>query len=463
MRRLALCLMAVALSFGVFGLVAKADDGYVLKNDGNPIELPYGDSGLPPSYENADYYDVFIPYNLTIQNIGGYKRTLMDSVKMAKMGASSFRGTVPPGEPPEGLTKIGASVDAKALMYDDASGNRYFACNALGFWYNFGGLTIDTSDFPDFSNCQGQLMDAILTDGTVIHFVIFDPIANGYTNGGSADGSYASPGEITKMDTSLGAYKNMFTVATGEIIQPMYNLPSSDSAAFKEKFGFNESTKVAIIRMYNKRVSGGEVKRADGFYKALCFQQVYNFTTVQSAGDYAYTPGDNSLNLVGSSLVEEWELRGMPERSFLADSQSTLTLAVRDDLAEGEIAALTAIGNNVDLIRTADVFDILRTALAFAGLMLMVYGILLIIAVLFDRANTFFDISLVKILSLGKISYDPWDESGTQGNVKPVGYATTKKMVVAIAVIMLVGLFMVSGGLLKAMGRVMFWAVANLI
>ena len=53
--------------------VSASDAGEVLyDNSGHIRTNPYGDSGLPPFLDECDYYDCYIPYKKTLEQIGGY-------------------------------------------------------------------------------------------------------------------------------------------------------------------------------------------------------------------------------------------------------------------------------------------------------------------------------------------------------------------------------------------------------
>ena len=62
----------------------------------------------------------------------------------------------------------------------DKNGNKYYMMAIQEFFYCFPGIKEDAS-FPKWGSQNGQLVDVILTDGTVIHFVIVDANDSAHT------------------------------------------------------------------------------------------------------------------------------------------------------------------------------------------------------------------------------------------------------------------------------------------
>ena len=75
-KLLKICLLSVAVMVGIPSIVGAA----VIDNDGSARDNPYGDSKLPSSLADGAYYDCYIPYGLTIEDVGGYATKVTDSV-----------------------------------------------------------------------------------------------------------------------------------------------------------------------------------------------------------------------------------------------------------------------------------------------------------------------------------------------------------------------------------------------
>lgn len=147
-------------------------------------------------------------------------------------------------------------------------------------------------------------------------------------------------------------------------------------------------------------------------------------------------------------MIEEWDLIGMPVLEGLPD-QADVELARKDDLSLmeqinlGQIAAAKA--NNTIVVSEA-----LGKVLMFLGLFVILYGVFLLIALLFDWVNSYMDFSLLRILTLGKyrlVSRDYFEEN------KLVGYdkytrqtnVTPFSCFMRIVVVFVVGILLVSG------------------
>lgn len=147
---------------------------------------------------------------------------------------------------------------------------------------------------------------------------------------------------------------------------------------------------------------------------------------------------------VSIRIKNEWELKGMPKKSSLTDDYNKVTTATRSDLTTKEAVNIVDIGNNIQQSKQIDMLSTARTALVFFGLVLMIYAILLSLALLFDNINSFIDISLISVLTLGILHYSK-DEYIAEEGVKYIG---TKRMIVLISVIFIFAGALISGGIL---------------
>ena len=71
----------------------------------------------------------------------------------------------------------------------------------------------------------------------------------------------------------------------------------------------------------------------------------------------------------------------------------------------------------------------------------MVYAVILFVAYLFDSTNNIFELSLLKIVSFGALTFCEDEESSYKR-----GYMTMGKMLKVSTLCIVVGLFIVSGG-----------------
>lgn len=162
-----------------------------------------------------------------------------------------------------------------------------------------------------------------------------------------------------------------------------------------------------------------------------------------------YSEGETSTltkKKVGSEsrgIVSEWELEGMPVKSGLVVKISVPGAADRKFLSVNEAYNVSMIGSNIQDAKSIKILQTIRMSMAFVGLVLITYGILLFLCMLFDMWNNFFDFGLVGIVTLGGVNYSP--DSNVLQDGKNI--TSTKKMVVIIGVLIVLGCLIVSGTL----------------
>lgn len=423
-----------------------------IDNDGNAKDVPYGDSGLANSYSGLDYYDCYVPYNLTIGDIGGYANGVTAYAKSDynfSMTSShsnqidrTFSTTCMREYDKSGDTFHGCSISTEPEtgmnILKDTNGNEYYATAIQNFYYNFGGLAMaDGKNFPDFSSAnRGQIVDVILTDGTCIHFLVGDANAIGHTNGGPATSQDVT---YTFSSMKLPQYTNIYQAANGNSLELWGN--EDCTSGFKTKYNLSEdAVRVAYYRMYNSTVDTAPTRNS-GVGTGVSY----------SMGSATVSQGSPSLSSI-STLVGEWELEGMPTKSALLEKQHSIYLPTRNDLTVNEANSVALIGDNVSIANSASVFDNARIGLSFIGLCLVMYSVLMLVAMIFDNVNVFIELSLVSILTFGKLTYAP-DENDLR---KKKGLANTKKLVMSIVLLLIVGMILISGSVLPIMSKIVF-------
>lgn len=159
---------------------------------------------------------------------------------------------------------------------------------------------------------------------------------------------------------------------------------------------------------------------------------------------------DGSTNLV----LSEWDLVGMKElgESKLGADQTTIEMQSDASLGVAENYKVKTLGESITSSKEANIFEKLRVAVVFTGLCLIFYCVLLTMGTVFDRVNQFIEISIIGILTLGKLTYT--DEAYAKGSS---GYITGGRMLKLIAVTLVIGLFLVSGGIFSIMSKLYFW------
>lgn len=432
-------------------------DAVTFDNDGNARENPYGDSKIEKSYSDLDYYDCYVPYNLSPEKIGGYStgvlaytyETYNYSMKshypdrIANKFSYLVNGYQPMGSPYRGCN-IESENGMQVLV--DKNGNKYYMMAIQEFFYCFPGIKEDAS-FPKWGSQNGQLVDVILTDGTVIHFVIVDANDSAHTNGGPKEESlWNVQYEFSKL--KINQYKHLFHAAYGNMIELAGVSWGAGVSEFMEKYNMSlDGNQVAYYRMYNGYIDDLP-KRNNGIGKETSF----NLGNVSISGG---TSGNDSDNTGTSEIVSEWELTGMKGLDKkLKDNQSEVILPTNSDLSIKEQYSVALSGENIALEKYSSYIDIVRVIVVFIGLCLVLLGVFLIVALIFDKANNFIEISLVNIVTFGLLKYS--DEKNTK---RDSGYASATKIIIIVSVVMTIGLLLISGSVLPFTMRAIEWVV----
>ena len=79
------------------------------------------------------------------------------------------------------------------------------------------------------------------------------------------------------------------------------------------------------------------------------------------------------------------------------------------------------------------------------------YAVMLLLAYMFDRVNSFIDISLVKIATFGYLEYTDEDLGGRQ-----VGKVSSGRLIFLVCSLMVIGCLFVSGGVIPFIMQIVF-------
>lgn len=169
-------------------------------------------------------------------------------------------------------------------------------------------------------------------------------------------------------------------------------------------------------------------------------------------GDPSLGSDEKKSGNLSSSIVDEWDLVGMPAKSKLGASIAEIEEANAERLSIGENYSVKSIRNDLEVNKIQNIVDTARTCVVFIGLVLIFYSVMLLLAMLFDRVNTFLEISLVSILTLGHVRYSVEEETSGM-----IGYAGTAKMIRVQIIMLVLGLFLVSGGIFLYMSKFILW------
>lgn len=438
-----------------------------IDNNGNAKDTPYGDSKLPNSYIGADYYDCYVPYNLTPNDIGGWANAVLG---YKKESVNYSMETYPERKGIKFATQcmlymsVGGSYkgcpvstdDTGAQIVTDANGAKYYLTAIQAFFYNFPGIAQAGSQFPGFSSAnRGQIIDVILTNGTCIHFVVCDANAIPHTNGGPTENPLTEV-QWGFAPMKLNQYKNIYQAANANMLELAYVGGYDVRTKFESKFNMgsgDDKAKIAFYRMYNKSITAPPARAANVGNEAyyVIGKGVISDTGGGATGATIGGQENNEGNQGGSKIVAEWELAGMPTKSQILLQQAEVSLPTRNSLSIKETNSIAKIKDSIAISTEATMFDRARVLVIFIGLLLTIYSMFMFMAVLFDRVNNFVDISLVKIITFGRVTYTPGEES-----LGRVGVSGTTKLCISSAIVFVVGLLLISGCVMPALGNLIY-------
>lgn len=148
-------------------------------------------------------------------------------------------------------------------------------------------------------------------------------------------------------------------------------------------------------------------------------------------------------------LINEWQLKGMPSVNSLADFQNNVELKDRDDLSLTEQRRVSEVQQGVKS-KSFSLPDWFNHVLFFIGLCLITYSVLLLMATLFDYSNTFIEVSLVSLITLGKcriVDKDYFKDNISTGYDKKLSITnlTIGMLIFRVIFIMILGIIIMSG------------------
>lgn len=247
-------------------------------NNGQPRSNPYGKvESIPPSFSNVDYYDCYIPYALTNEQLGGYStEPIVDGGSTYSPMAAAIKRQRVANHPASESSYISPSLTSytisheestrcKILTKTDSTGTptKFYMTAIQPFFMRKSvgkGSSSINGFYPYGMENRGQLVDVILTDGTCIHCVVNDINSIIHTNCGNN-----TPGSSGFANTSYDQYHNIVSCIGGNTLELSHEQTSQPSVplnAFSNKYGLgtwgvNGVNDIAFYRMYNTRLRDG--------------------------------------------------------------------------------------------------------------------------------------------------------------------------------------------------------------
>lgn len=193
---------------------------------------------------------------------------------------------------------------------------------------------------------------------------------------------------------------------------------------------------------WQEKVKGLEAKEYDG--------------VLNDSSSDGSSSGDKNVELSGG-IISEWELTGMPAKSGLTADAVNLSFVSKD--SEGLTAEnrkdIAEIGTTIADTKTINAWVTVRVIIVFIGLLMFTYALMLLLALLFDKFNTIIDISLIGVLTLGMIKFSD-DKYSSNGEEDVIRTTDTKRMIILIVIMVLIGGIFVAGGVIPAVVRAIY-------
>lgn len=432
---------------------SESSGNYKIDNDGTFREANeiYGDSGLESSFVGVEYYDCYVPYNQTCEEVGGYTSSMSSYARNSHVGDFiNFENDMFNFSGGDYWTnwntggKEGYEADTTLATLTDDNGTVYYVA-AFPYWlwrydksfYNWG---FQGKGNPEA--CGGEIIDVICTDGTCIHFVVGDAKAEVHTNGG---GTGASPDSVVYSNfetTNLSKhphYANMFQAEGGEIVEIWGKWGSHSKFWEKYNFKYVEGTgnHIAYLRMYNKKISDNP-KPASEACKSVAHKV--------SGGKSGNNP--NTVD-IASGLLSEEDFVSLPQLS-----EFDIALPTSEGLGILYNSEVANWRNDIDYNNQAKVLSYERALIMLLGIVLCIYGLLLYLAFHFDSVNNFVDIELLSILSFGRFIVAPDGRSSTwRSGARPQAIIHRDALIMFVLV-EAVGVLITSGKIFSVISKV---------
>lgn len=191
-----------------------------------------------------------------------------------------------------------------------------------------------------------------------------------------------------------------------------------------------------------------------------CFR-VYESTKLKSKEAFA---GANSTDTSDvdtdkqaeafNNVVKEWELRGMPSKSNIRADAQDISLPDGKGLSLADKTNIAGIKDDINS-RHKNIYQIMDISFSVLGFLLIVYALLLSVGYVLDKSNSFINLSMVSILTVGKIKIVDKGETISE-EMKKDGYVKPNAFYIRSLVIFLVGCLLISGVIQRLVMEVVY-------
>lgn len=156
--------------------------------------------------------------------------------------------------------------------------------------------------------------------------------------------------------------------------------------------------------------------------------------------------GDEEVTL--HDVTPESQLVGVKEKSKLLEGIKEIIFTDDSSLNSSESYSVQNIRQDIEDSKSDYLFNLIRTGICFIGMMLIFIPIFLILCAIFDKANSFIEVSALGAITFGKIT--AVDDELADGCSTCV---TKGHFIKVIIVLMVVGMLLVSGSIFSLIAK----------
>lgn len=418
-NKLILFLSFIIFIFSFNFSIVKADTTYEIKNNGLEMSADdiYKDSGLPSSFVGAEYYDVAMPYNLTAYDVGGWcsdaanKGYVLSESKLKKIKISAntcyefgYDSSLSHVKSSWGTVSKDSNTGCTVV---EKNGVKFFIMAVQKYQYNNSNAKSWFGGFSSESN--GGLIDVILTDGTVIHFIKGDSNAAQHTNGGetgkgqnkATDSNSNYKGQWWTFEpVKIQQYANIYGLSECNSIE-IWGSSSKFSSYYNMGSG-DDQNRIAYYRIYNLKASDSFTPASEGVKPVS-----YSLGNVKLA--------NGTTTSMSDGITFEQTGRFMESEYVNVANLTEIELNMPDigSLNEEELMGVKDWKNNVEYSKENAIIRFMRKTVVIFGILLIIWTIFLYLAYWFDRVNNFVEVSLLEKVSFGRLMIAPDEDEAT--------------------------------------------------
>lgn len=202
---------------------------------------------------------------------------------------------------------------------------------------------------------------------------------------------------------------------------------------------------------YERSSDTSEMKARRGKYAVLALPAVQACTgVVGEAGKWGSGSTTDASNDSNQLLLRDMVSFGYWDESqfvqFAGLIDCDIPFAVITDLSANDLMIMTDWKNSIAARKRDEASRIPRAVFMFVGIFVVIWSTMLYVAHLFDRINNFFEGSLLKIISFGKLMPSPDETTNSFNNANAGTKAVTHKQIVMVSLSgIALGILLLSG------------------